>query len=101
TAEEPFQQAQDADIGSTLPNELGRRLRECRLAQGLTLEKLAVKSGFDKGYLSRIENGKKVPPIATLSRLASALDTDISSFLSPSRPTVPRKSVSIVRHNEK
>lgn len=90
-----------ADAGSSIfPNELGRRLREYRLAQGLTLENLASKAGFDKGYLSRIENGKKVPPIATLSRLAKALDTDISSFLSPSRPVV-RKGLSVVRHNEK
>jgi len=89
-----------AEPGSRLPNELGRRLREHRLAQGLTLEGLAGKAGFDKGYLSRIENGKKVPPIATLSRLAAALNTDISSFLSRARHAT-RKGVSIVRHTEK
>lgn len=100
TAEESLAPAGDHS-SSPLPNELGRRLREHRLAQGLTLENVASKAGFDKGYLSRIETGKKVPPIATLSRLANALGTDISSFLSPARPTVPRKSVSIVRHNEK
>ncbi|MDX3895171.1 XRE family transcriptional regulator [Pusillimonas sp.] len=96
---EPIEQAQ-ADASSRLPNELGRRLREHRLAQGLTLEGLAAKVGFDKGYLSRIENGKKVPPIATLARLATALDTDISSFLSPAARAM-RKGVSVVRHSEK
>lgn len=99
SANEPIEHAQgEAEPG--LPNELGRRLREHRLAQGLTLESLAAKAGFDKGYLSRIENGKKVPPIATLSRLAAALNTDISSFLSRARRAT-RKGVSIVRHTEK
>lgn len=99
SANEPIEQTH-AGASSRLPNELGRRLRERRLAQGLTLESLAAKAGFDKGYLSRIENGKKVPPIATLSRLAAALNTDISRFLSRTRRAT-RKGVSVVRHSEK
>ncbi len=55
------------------PNQFGNRLRRHRLAAGLTLQQLASKAGFGKGYLSHIENGKKVPPIATLSRLADVL----------------------------
>lgn len=80
--------------------ELGRRLRRHRLAAGFTLEKLAKKAGFDKGYLSRIENGKKVPPISTLSSLAAVLGIDAASLLSASRLNGGWDGVSIVRHDE-
>lgn len=88
-------------VTSQEPSELGQRLRRQRLAAGLTLEQLAVKAGFDKGYLSRIENGKKVPPIATLSRLASVFGIDAASLLSAAQANVAWRGVSIVRHDEK
>jgi transcriptional regulator with XRE-family HTH domain len=81
-------------------NELGRRIRNRRLAAGLTLEQLATKSGFGKGYLSRIENGKKMPPIATLSRLADVLGTEAASLLAVQQGAAWR-GVSVVRHDEK
>lgn len=57
-----------------------RRLRALRTEKGLTLEALANLSGFTKGYLSRIENGGKAPPIASLARIARALDQSLSYF---------------------
>ncbi|MEO8924538.1 MAG: XRE family transcriptional regulator [Caldimonas sp.] len=87
--------------GSAEPNELGRRLRRRRLAAGLTLEQLASKAGFGKGYLSRIENGKKMPPIATLSRLADVLGTEAASLLAATGQGVSWRGVSVVRHDEK
>ena len=48
---------------------------------GLTLEQLAAETGFTKGYLSKIENSKKVPPIGTLARIARALKTEITELL--------------------
>jgi transcriptional regulator with XRE-family HTH domain len=81
-------------------NELGQRIRSRRLAAGLTLEQLAIKSGFGKAYLSRIENGKKMPPIATLSRLADVLGTEAASLLAVEKGAAWR-GVSVVRHDEK
>lgn len=82
--------------------DLGKRLRRHRLAAGLTLEKLAGLTGFNKGYLSRIENGKKVPPIATLARLVGPLGIEVASLLSErgGRKSTWR-GVSVVRHDEK
>jgi transcriptional regulator with XRE-family HTH domain len=57
-----------------------RRLRALRIEKGLTLEALATLSGFTKGYLSRIENGGKAPPIASLARIGRALGQDLSYF---------------------
>lgn len=60
--------------------QIGPRLREMRKRQSFTLEALAEKTDLTKGYLSKIENGKKVPPIATLSRISMAMNCDISFF---------------------
>lgn len=50
------------------------RLREERLSQGLSLERLATRSKLDKAALSRLEAGKQTnPTVATLMRYARAL----------------------------
>ena len=46
----------------------------------MTLERLASATGLTKSYLSKIQNSRKLPPIATLSRIAQALGTGIGSF---------------------
>ena len=51
---------------------IGERVAHLRNTLGLTLEQLATATGFTKGYLSKIENAKKVPPIGSLSRIARA-----------------------------
>ncbi|HYF17587.1 MAG TPA: XRE family transcriptional regulator [Ramlibacter sp.] len=60
---------------------LGAKLQELRTARGRTLDWLARETGFTKGYLSRIENGKKTPPIGSLARVARALEVDLSTLL--------------------
>ena len=60
---------------------ISRRLRDLRKARGVTLDELASMTGFTKGYLSKIENGRKVPPIETLSRISTALHAEIAYFL--------------------
>lgn len=61
-------------------DKLGMRIREIRKAKGLSLDKLAQKTGFTKGYLSKVENSDKAPPISTLIVLAEALDTTMSDL---------------------
>ena len=59
---------------------IGEHLRALRAARGMTLARLAVATGLTKSYLSKIQNSRKLPPIATLSRIAQALGTGIGSF---------------------
>jgi transcriptional regulator with XRE-family HTH domain len=59
---------------------IGTRLRQLRKARRFTLDGLAKSTGFTKSYLSKIENAKKVPPIASLARISEALDTDLAYF---------------------
>lgn len=79
---------------------VGERIARLRSERRMTLERLAQVTGFTKGYLSKIENGRKVPPIATLSRIAQALHTEIGSFFPSSRRAVARE-VTVVRANER
>jgi transcriptional regulator with XRE-family HTH domain len=61
--------------------QLGRRIQDRRVERGITLDVMAQRTGFSKGYLSRIENGKKTPPLSTLGRIALALATDVHALL--------------------
>lgn len=79
---------------------LAERLRRLRISRRLTLEQLAQQAGLSKGYLSRIENARQLPPIATLSRIAAALNTDVNFFLQDNA-TQETERTSVVRVNER
>ena len=49
------------------------RLKEMRVARGLSQLQLAKLSKVSYGYISELENGKKSPTIDTICRLAKAL----------------------------
>lgn len=68
---------------------------------GLTLDQLADRSGFGKSYLSRIENGKKVPPIGTLVQIAAVLEFDVAALIAPSEPVPLWNGVTFIKADEK
>ena len=59
------------------------KIREAREAAGLSVEKLAELARTDPGGLSRIENGKRVPNVTTLGKLAQALGRNPDFFFRP------------------
>ena len=73
------------ESGSKIPAEVlvGRKLRELRYRQGLSLRILAERSGLNINTLSLIENGKTSPSVSTLQQLALALETSIAAFFEP------------------
>ncbi|GIU97293.1 MAG: hypothetical protein KatS3mg013_1096 [Actinomycetota bacterium] len=66
----------------------GTRLREARLAAGLSQSELEELSGIPKARLSRYENGHVEPSIQTLARLAKALNVSEASLLDDGRAAV-------------
>ncbi|OUO91449.1 hypothetical protein B5F40_03150 [Gordonibacter sp. An230] len=62
---------------------LGSRIRERRLAQRLSQDKLALMIGSSKGkaYISRIELGKCNISIVVLHRIAKALDAKVKDLI--------------------
>jgi len=63
--------------------EVATRIRELRIAKGMTQEQLAEKMGFDVSYLGRIERGKSANiQISTLEKIIKALGEDYPTFFS-------------------
>jgi DNA-binding XRE family transcriptional regulator len=48
--------------------------------RGMTLTALAGKAGIGKGYLSQIERGTRQGPVATMQKLAGALNVDLDDL---------------------
>lgn len=61
--------------------ELGKAIRGRRETQGLSQEKLALMIGSSKSHIWRIETGRVGVGIDDLSRIASALDTEVRKLL--------------------
>lgn len=57
---------------------IAQRIKTIRNARKLTLQDLADQTGLTKGYLSKIERSKKAPPFSTITRIANALEVEVS-----------------------
>lgn len=60
---------------------LGARLRELRLAAGLTQAELARRTGIHRPNIARVEAGRHTPSLETLARLASAIGVSTTVVL--------------------
>ena len=61
---------------------LGARLRELRMAAGLTQAELARRTGIHRPNIARVEAGRHTPSLDTLSRLATAIGVPTTRVLS-------------------
>ena len=60
---------------------IGHALKLCRSAKNLSLEELAGYAGLSQSYLSMIETNKRDPTLATIEKLATALDIPMPILL--------------------
>ena len=56
---------------------IGRKLRELRIAENLSQGDIEERTGLLRAYTSRVENGHTSPSIATLEKYATALDVPL------------------------
>lgn len=61
---------------------LGPIVREARIAQGWSQERLAETAGLDRSYVGEIERGRVSPTLLTLEKLATALQLTPSELIS-------------------
>lgn len=61
--------------------ELGRRVRKLRSERRMTLKQVESVSGLSATHLSEIERGRTSPTIGALTRIARALEKDVSFFI--------------------
>ena len=81
-----------------IESKIGKRIKKLRLEKQITLEKLALQTGFTKGYLSKVETSAKAPPVSTLGTIARVLDATISSLLGEESPATP---ICLVKKSER
>ena len=76
-----------------------RRLRELRLAAGLTLKDVAARAHLDVSTLSRLENGQRRLALDHLPPLADALGVSTDELLGPAPVVDPRVTTKPLRRN--
>ncbi len=62
--------------------DIGKKLKELRIAKDLTQEELADRAELSKGFISQLERDLTSPSIATLVDLLQVLGTTINEFFS-------------------
>ncbi|WP_461640009.1 helix-turn-helix domain-containing protein [Labilibaculum euxinus] len=60
--------------------QFGKRVKELRLAKGLSQEALALKAEVDRTYMTSVENGKRNVAIQNIGKIIAALDISIQDF---------------------
>lgn len=78
----------------TNDNNLGKILKQQRIALPLTLQELAAASKVSSSHLGRIERGERFPSARILRKIAKPLGFDedelftLAGFLSPHTPSI-------------
>lgn len=97
--EEMTQTVQNTDIGLAVKAlKIGKKVRELRQKNRYTLQDLAARTGLSKPFLSQIENDHVIPPIATLLKLARALNVGMTYFFQDEEGS---DKISITRQQER
>ena len=76
----------------------GAALREWRVRRQLTQEQLAERSGLSYKFIGEVERGRGNPTLATMAKLARALDVGLAVLVSGvERPATTRNDYQISR----
>lgn len=74
--------------------DIGSKLRQLRLRKKIALVDLGKHTGLSASMLSQLENGKLIPTLPTLARIAMVFDVGLEFFFGEKRP---KRVFSIVR----
>ncbi len=79
---------------------INAKIKDLRLKNGYTLEKLSEITGFTKGYLSKIERSAKTPPFATVQSIAAALKADITELMDARQEMLGSKNIEVLKYTD-
>lgn len=80
------------------PYELGEKIRQLRMKKKISLVDLGKHSGLSASMLSQLENGKLIPTLPTLARVAMVFDVGLDYFFSDRRKS---RLLSLVRKEDR
>jgi transcriptional regulator with XRE-family HTH domain len=78
--------------------EIGSKLRHLRLKKKIALVDLGKHTGLSASMLSQLENGKLIPTLPTLARIAMVFDVGLDYFFSDK---TERRTFNVVRAEER
>ena len=78
--------------------DIGHKLRQLRLRKKIALVDLGKHTGLSASMLSQLENGKLIPTLPTLARIAMVFDVGLEFFFGEKRP---ERLFSIVRAEDR
>lgn len=64
-----------------LPKTVGKNVRRFRKAVGLTQEEVAFKVGISRAYMGYIEQGRNLPSMELLEKVARALKVNLRDLV--------------------
>jgi transcriptional regulator with XRE-family HTH domain len=74
--------ARDSDVLEEISSgRLGERVRGLRRERGLTLERLAERSGVSRAMISKLERGEKNPTLVVAAKVAEGLGVSLSRLV--------------------
>ena len=76
--------------------QVAGQVREIRRARHLSQRQLASRMQVPRTYISKIENGKAIPTLGSLERLAMALEVEVSHLVRDSRSRREEEVASIL-----
>lgn len=71
---------------SPFAKDFGQRVREVRLARGISQEELGFRSGLHRTAISFIERAQRSATLETIEKLARALKVQPADLMPPLRP---------------
>ncbi len=78
--------------------DIGQKLRQLRLRKKIALTDLGKHTGLSASMLSQLENGKLIPTLPTLARIAMVFDVGLEHFFGEKRV---QRTFSIVRAEDR
>lgn len=63
-----------------IKEKVGSKIKQIRLQNNLSQEKLALLSNLDRTYIASVESGKRNISIVNLEKIIIALDTTLENF---------------------
>jgi len=100
--EEPAPLAPQLVMGHSAPNsgdaglQVAAQVREMRRARHLSQRQLAGRMQVPRTYISKIENGKAIPTLGSLERLARALEVEVRQLVRDARSRRDEEVASIL-----
>lgn len=76
--------------------QVAAQVREIRIARHLSQRQLAGRMQVPRTYISKIENGKAIPTLGSLERLANALEVNVCQLVRDTRSRREEEVVAIL-----